>query len=146
MTDFDPNLLLKTYLDLLPKRVETVVVRPRPVETPTLTGMPRQDVAALVLNHFHDQLTAEDEDLLYRILEGDTLIDDESRLDILEAKFLNDAVPSRVETRPKTEEPTELESETDAVAEPILREAAVQVLPPAGQTGVVVPDQWWKKP
>lgn len=166
MTDaFDPYLLLKTYLDLLPKRIDmpnpldpqiggglTMPLPKKPMHFYEMLGITPAQVSEAALAYHEDELSAEEFDLMMK-LQGASFVPSEEQLMLLDdvARRLYFEEPSP----PKEERPPEkfvfeyLDAEpgmeAPPPAEPVIREKEVQSLPPSGETGAVVDDAWWTK-
>jgi hypothetical protein len=168
--EFDPYLLLTEYLKLLPRRVEmpnplepsiggglTLPPPKKPMRFYEMMGISPTQLAAMALQYGETKLEPSEIELMYSFLDNDYVPSEEDlstlddvarrlyyqseedrkgphdghvgghRADII---FVNDA---------------DHDVEAPSITEPVIREREVQSLPPAGETGAVVADDWWTK-
>jgi len=147
--EFDPQLLLRTYLDLLPKQIDAFDPGPESRHTEPRArfydamGLTPEQVAASLVNHDLDGATL---DLVEAFLDpGYRGSDDElDRLDTAAERLYFDDLAATVKKLKATESPrSDAQEATDFDFEPaevVIREPLVQALPPS-EAG----SDWWVK-
>jgi len=152
--EFDPQLLFRTYLDLLPKRIDpypppTVPTRKR-MRFHEAMGLTPATAAIIALQYHDSELEPEEFELVVKLVEGIT--PSEAELDVLDEMsrrlyFAGAEEPKKPKEIKGHKIDFVVEDDLRALepTETVIREAAVKALPPAGETGAVIDDAWWTK-